>query len=210
MSDRDPIAVTRETYAMIAERYLERTRDRSLQALWLDAFAARAPGGGRVCDVGAGPGYDAAELRARGLRAMALDGSMEMLRAGAPDYPGPRVQADMRWLPLGDACLDGVWANATLLHLPREMIGEALSEMRRVLVAGGVLHLSVKLGEGAGWDPGVYEPGHERFFTYWTDAGLDEVLEAAGFAIEERWTNPMPRTTWLIRHARAAGDSIPS
>ena len=66
MSDRDPIAVTRETYAIIAERYFERTRDRSWQTRWLDAFAQRAADGGRVCDVGAGPGYDAADLRARG------------------------------------------------------------------------------------------------------------------------------------------------
>jgi SAM-dependent methyltransferase len=113
----------------------------------------------------------------------------------------------MRWLPLAAARLDGVWANATLLHLPREMVGTALREMRRVLVEGGVLHVSVKQGERAGWDPCVFEPGFERFFTYWRDDALDDALEAAGFAIEERWTSPTSRTIWLVRHARAVAIS---
>ena len=202
MGDRsDEAQRTRRTYDAIAAEFLERTRDRGPMQAALDAFAARLPSGGLVLDVGAGPGTDSAELRARGLRVVSVDLSLGMLKAGLEALPGARVQADMRRLPFGRVA-DGLWANASLLHLRREEVPMALREFGRVLRRPGLLHLGVKRGRHEGFEEERYGPGRPRFFTYWEAEALDAALREAGFVIERAQTDPRARDTWLQRLAR--------
>jgi ubiquinone/menaquinone biosynthesis C-methylase UbiE len=167
---------------------------------WLERFARRLGVGDAVLDLGSGPGCDSAELRHLGLRPISLDLSLGMLRAGLREFPGPRVQADARRLPLRDGSLAGVWANASLLHLSPEEAAAALREVRRVLGARGLLHVAVKSGDGDGWETERY--GAPRWFQYWTSADLDALLGAAGFEVIESWSRSTPRADWLVRHAR--------
>jgi len=196
----DRITRTRATYDAIADRFLERSRDRSSMHAKLDRFAAALPPAALVLDVGAGPGFDSMQLRARGLRAIVVDLSIGMLRAGLRDFPGERVQADARRLPFCSASARGVWANASLLHLSPSEVAMALGEMHRVLSAGGVLHVSVKQGDGAGWKSDRY--GEPRWFQYWTESQLDAALRAAGFRSEGAWLDETPRASWLVRLVR--------
>jgi ubiquinone/menaquinone biosynthesis C-methylase UbiE len=166
---------------------------------WLERFAERLGAGARVLDLGAGPGCDSAELRRLGLKAVSLDLSLGMLRAGVREFPGPRIQADARQLPLRDGSLAGVWANASLLHLSPEEAAAALREVRRVLCVPGLLHVSVKSGDGAGWESERY--GEPRWFQYWTGADLDTLLMTAGFEITASGSNSTPRADWLVRQA---------
>ena len=92
----DPVFKTRDTYDAIAAEFLEHTRDRSVIREWLDRFTLSLRAGTLVLDLGAGPGFDSAELRERGFDAISVDLSLGMLRSGIRDFPGPRVQADMR------------------------------------------------------------------------------------------------------------------
>ena len=198
MSNR--IARTRQTYDQIAARFLENTRDRSGMAAWYERFAKRLCAGDAVLDLGAGPGCDSAELRLLGLRAFSLDLSLGMLREGLREFPGPRVQADARLLPIRDGSLAGVWANASLLHLSPEEVAAALREVRRVLGARGLLHVAVKAGDGDEWETERY--GVPRWFQYWSAADLDALLENSGFEVVESWANSTPRADWLVRHAQ--------
>lgn len=199
---------TRESYDRIAARFLENTRDRSRMAPWLAHFAERLGAGAAVLDLGAGPGCDSTELRRRGLRVVSLDLSLGMLRAGLAEFPGPRLQADMRRLPLRDASLAGVWANASLLHLSREDAAAALREVRRVLGAGGLLHVSLKSGAGAGWESERY--GEPRWFQYWSAEALDALLAESGFETVASWADSTPRADWLVRHARSTAAGRPA
>jgi ubiquinone/menaquinone biosynthesis C-methylase UbiE len=192
-------ARTRATYDAIAPRFLENTRDRSVVADFLDRFAASLPKGASVLDVGAGPGCDSAELRSRGLRPFSLDLSLGMLRLGARTFPGPRVQSDVRCLPFADSSLQGVWANASLLHLSPSSVDVALREIHRVLVSSGLLHVSVKQGSRAGWESEPY--GQPRWFQYWSAEALDAALVRAGFRVTGAWETETPRNTWLVRLA---------
>lgn len=199
MSER--IDRTRRTYDKVAARFLENTRERATVSSWLRRFCERLPAGAAVLDLGSGPGLDSAELRRLGLRAVSLDASLGMLRAGLPELPGPRVQADARRLPLRDGSVAGVWANASLLHLPPDGVAEALAEARRVLAGPALLHVSVKSGRGAEWESERY--GEPRWFQYWSAPDLDALLEEAGFRILAAWTTRAPRADWLVRQARA-------
>jgi ubiquinone/menaquinone biosynthesis C-methylase UbiE len=158
---QDPASRTRASYDAIAERGRERTSDRTWGRETLDRFAARVGAGRLVLDVGAGPGADSAELRQRGLRVICVDLSLGMLRSGLRDHPGPRVQADMAQLPFRSVA-DGLWVNASLLHVERARVPAVLRELRRVLLAGGTLHLSVKLGGEDGWETARYGDAHPR------------------------------------------------
>jgi len=197
----DHISTTRRTYDRIAAEFLEKTRDRSVIARQFDAFVSLLPAAALVLDVGAGPGFDSAELRKRGVRAVSVDLSLGMLQVGVPEFPGPRVQADMRQLPFASASVSGVWASASLLHLKPQEATAALREARRVLRNDGALHLSVKLGSGGEWEVARY--GHARWFQYWSAATLDTALQEVGFQIVASSQNSTPQATWLVRHARA-------
>jgi ubiquinone/menaquinone biosynthesis C-methylase UbiE len=199
----DAAARTRASYDAIADRFRERTSDRSRMADVAGRFAARVGRGGLVLDVGAGPGADSAELRARGLRVVSLDFSRGMLRSGLRDYPGPRVQAEMARLPFG-AVANGLWVNASLLHVAREHVPAVLRELRRVLAPPAILHVSVKLGEADGWETARYGAEHPRWFTYFTPESLDGALAGAGFRILESELREGPRDHWLVRLCEAA------
>ena len=198
----DPTRLTRGTYDVVAARYLENARDRGPIEPHLDAFAGALTPGARVVDLGAGPGLDTVLLVERGLRAVGVDFSLGMLRAGVRECPGARVQGDARRLPVTTGGVDGVWAKASLLHLQRDDAGRALDEVRRILRPAGILFLAVKAGSGGAIETARY--GLPRFFQYWSDAELDAALAAHAFTVLTRTTEAGARDTWLTRLARRA------
>ena len=190
---------TREYYATHARQYAEWTRSLDLSDLWsrLEKFL---PPGARVLDLGCGGGRDLRALCERGFQPIGLDFSPELLSEAQRYVSAPLVCADMRNLPFGSSSFQGVLAVASLLHLDRAEILDALLGVRRVLEPGGVLISSIKPGEGAS----VSDDG--RRFTFF---GLDEwgaLLQDAGFAVEELVLEgddvEPPRRPWLVSVAR--------
>lgn len=201
----DPQRVTRATYDRIAPKFLARTRRREVLRDEFTAFADALDPGALVLDVGAGPGFDSLKLAELGFRPLASDLSRGMLEVGRDEFPVPRLQCDMRCLPVGTAVLDGIWANASLLHLTRADASVALDEFRRVLRPGGVLHLSVKAGSTEGFETEPYDV--PRWFTRWTAGSLDERIAAAGFQIASAHLRERAHDDWHVRLARRAGET---
>lgn len=138
------------------------------------SFASRLPPDARVLDIGCGGGRDLAMLRGLGLNPIGIDYSGRLARAAAARSCERVVVGDLRRLPFPAASFDGLWASASLLHLDRTELPEALAEARRVLRPSGVLFASVKAGAGL-----MEEQG--RTFTLY---GADEwpaLLRSAGF-----------------------------
>lgn len=103
-------------------------------------FAQLAGRGARVLDVAGGPALDVRPLRDAGLVVCAGDASSEAIRVAKKLHPkGLIARWDMRSLPFGDDVFDGVWAPASLQHLPRAEIRGALAELRRVQRGGPIL-----------------------------------------------------------------------
>jgi ubiquinone/menaquinone biosynthesis C-methylase UbiE len=196
---------TIRTYNQIALHYLERRKDRSAIAHHLARFTEILLGKGLadlpVIDIGCGPGFDTAAMRAAGLNSIGLDLSWSMLKAGKRYYPGSFVQADMLRLPLNRE-VGGLWSCASLLHLPRSEMPNALNEFARVLVPGGLLYLSVKEGTGQKWSTATGGQPGPRLFTYWQSSTLDGLIEAAGFRLVHSSAETSSEgTTWLARFA---------
>ena len=164
----------------------------------LGAFAQRLVPGALVLDLGCGPGRDTVLLRERGLNVIGMDLSMGMLREARQRVGDGFACADMRRIPLPDACLVGVWLNAALLHLVRAEVPRTLRGIRRVMRAGGTLFVTVKQGDGEAWETAPYHP---RFFTYFQTRELVQLLAEAGFTVTDVQTLEGNGTTWI--HALA-------
>jgi SAM-dependent methyltransferase len=198
----DPVRQTTATYDAIGPTYAARWQERGALLDHIDRFLEWVPAGGVVVDVGCGPGLDTAVFRRRGFRVVGVDLSWGMMQAGRrPVGVLPLVQADMRALPLPAAAVDGLWASASLLHLPQEDVAQTLRRFAAVLKPGGVLYLAVKMGDDARWVPNAYQSNHSRFFTFWRPDKLDALLADAAFHIERGWQDAGGRDTWLARLA---------
>ncbi len=199
----DPVAQTIHTYDHIAANFAARWHGRDVLARDVVRFAELVVPGGLVLDVGCGPGYDTAVLRQHGLWAIGLDLSWGMMQAGRQrGVMADFVQADMRYLPVGATAVAGIWACASLLHLPREMALPVLTAFAHRLAPGGVLYVSLKLGQGDGWTAAPDAPERSRFFTYWQPETFDPLLIQAGFQIVDGWSQPGSHAHWLARLAQ--------
>jgi ubiquinone/menaquinone biosynthesis C-methylase UbiE len=194
-------ATTSATYDQIAADYAARWASAEVLASARSRFAARLVAGARVLDVGCGPGWDALRLRALGLRVSGLDRSRGMLAQARQRGDLPLVFADMRQLPVRDAALDGIWACASFLHIPKRAALDVLREFHRALRPGGALYIGVKRGTSERWVE--HSGGRQRFFAFYQENELDLLLASAGFAICEGWIGDdmLGREPWINRLA---------
>lgn len=201
MSDETAITIT--TYDQFADHYAAHLGSYALDTE-KDRFAALLPPRAWVADVGSGPGRYTLALAARGLNMIPVDLSLGLLHEGAKYGVSRRVQANMLRLPFGTGALDGVWACASLLHLSRVLMLDALRELRRVVRGGGAAFIDVKKGDGDAWV--AFEGGGSRFFTYYQPDQLDALITAAGWQIVHAEANPDGKRAdlvWLARFCRA-------
>jgi SAM-dependent methyltransferase len=110
------------------------------ERLLLKAFLALAPGR-TVLNAGAGLGSFTALLERRGFAVTSSDVSDAALTHLAARTRGSVVRADLTELPFADASFDAVVLGEVLEHVSDD--GAALTEVQRVVRAGGTLALSV-------------------------------------------------------------------
>ncbi|MFC1779724.1 DUF3427 domain-containing protein [Thermodesulfobacteriota bacterium] len=110
-------------------------------------FLREIPAGGIILDAGCGSGRDAKAFMNQGYRLVAFDASVELATL-ASNFLDQAVL--VRTFDEIDevAYYDGIWACASLLHLPLIEILGALNRLWKALKPGGVLYLSFKEGEG--------------------------------------------------------------
>jgi SAM-dependent methyltransferase len=165
-------AATLQYYSGEVRRVAEADHD-SWLGPYLDRFLALLPPGGQVLELGCGAGQDAAAMTARGLAVDATDGCPEMAREAARRLGQPvRV---MRFDELeASAAYDGVWASASLLHVPRTELAAVLARVHRALKPAGALYASFKTGRPEGRDK------FGRYFNYPSEEELRRFLDEAG------------------------------
>jgi SAM-dependent methyltransferase len=170
-TDPRTIAAYDERAADYADRFRTAQPDPHLTA-FMEALSA----GGRVLDLGCGPGTASAFLRVAGFIPDAVDASAAMVALANARHD---IGAHLGTFDDIDAVgsYDGVWANFSLLHAARADLPRHLEALRRALKPGGVLHIGMKTGSGEGRDR------LGRFYTFVTVQELKGLLNDAGFGV---------------------------
>ena len=167
-------------YDANAEEFVARSFDSAMQGLQA-RFLAHVLAGGAVLDAGCGSGRDALAFHKAGYAVTAFDGSARLaeMAARVTGLPVRHLTfAEMDW----GGAFDGVWACATLLHLPPADLPSALASIRRALKPGGAFFCSFKEGGG---EAARFAGG--RFFTDMTPARLKALLTQAHFEPLDLW-----------------------
>ena len=145
-------------------------------AVSLVAFADALPAGGRVLDLGCGPGHAAKYLAERGFESHAWDASPEMI--AAVDTPGVETRVAVFEDLTESAAFDGIYASFSLLHAPRKNFAGHIARIAKALKPGGMLHLGLKTGTGEERD------AIGRFYSYFTREEIMAALDANGLSPE--------------------------
>jgi SAM-dependent methyltransferase len=186
-------ALTLEHYNQCAEDFRDGTRDHDVSqnvAALLRHIEAEPPF--TLLDFGCGPGRDLKTFAALGHVAIGLEGAArfaEMARTGS----GCDVwQQDFLKLDLPEGHFDGVFANASLFHVPSRELPRVLRQLHAALKPGGVLFSSNPRGRNEeGWNHGRYGAYHdlEAWRARMSDAGfieLEHYYRPAGLPREEQ------------------------
>ncbi len=171
-------AETIKIYDTKASEYAEITVGGMESDPRLKAFIKALPPGGHVLDLGCGPGSSSKLMAQAGLKVTALDASAEMVALAACHAGVTARQATFDELA-GDNIYDGVWANFSLLHAPRDALPRHLDALRLALKPNGLLVIAVKTGRGEKRD------SLGRLYTYYEEEELTALLVNHGFAPRE-------------------------
>lgn len=132
--------------------------------------------GPRVMDLGSGPGNHAVYFKDAGLDVFCVDLSKGMVDRCRSKGLQAEV-GDIENLSFDDESFDGIWAYASLLHVPKEKLPDVVERLRCLLKPNGILGIAVKEGEGEGYveEPEKY-PGMKRWFTLFSEEDVRRVF----------------------------------
>jgi SAM-dependent methyltransferase len=154
-----------------------------------------------ILDFGCGPGRDLATFTRMGHVAIGVDGSAALAAMARSDTGCEVWVQDFLALDLPASRFDGVFANASLFHVPTAELPRVLRELHATLKPRGVLFSSNPRGTNEeGWQNGRYGAWHDL-------AAWRRFVTAAGFDELEHYYRPdgLPRDQqpWLASVWRA-------
>ena len=174
------VASTNRFYEDHAVEYFSGTSGAQTQFV-LDRFLSHLPANAAILDAGCGSGRDLKYFHSRGHCALGIDASTALVQMAA-EYSGAPCEVVRIERISYEERFDGVWACASLLHLPRDAFRPALRSLNRALKRGGTLFMAVQEGQGEAIRP------DGRLYVYYSEDDIRTSLDAAGLAVNELWT----------------------
>jgi SAM-dependent methyltransferase len=173
------VARTLADYEQSADAFWEGTRDHDVTqnyAALLDAIEGMPPY--TILDLGCGPGRDLAYFKSLGHEAVGLDGCTAFVRAARERTGCEVMEQDFLALALPAARFHGIFANASLFHVPTQELPRVLRELHAALKPRGVLFASNPRGQNQeGFAGGRYGVWHdlETWRRFMTEAAFEEL-----------------------------------
>lgn len=162
-------------------------------------FTSYLEEGSHILDAGCGSGRDSLAFKQAGYTVTAIDGCKALCEK-ASELLGQPVRHILFQEITEENIYDGIWACATLLHVPEDEMVDVFTRLSRALKAEGIFYASFKYGDFEGERNG-------RYFTDYTEERFSALLEKFPEFIqleqfitmdqrperEERWLNVVLR-----------------
>ncbi|MGH1578545.1 class I SAM-dependent methyltransferase [Planktotalea sp.] len=174
MSDKE----TLEIYDGKAEEYAKLTENETKNTDLL-AFIDMVKDGGRVLDLGCGPGHSAGRMAQSGLIVDASDASAEMIKIASQQAGVNARRETFDALNVLDH-YDGIYANFSLLHAERAKVPDHISSIAKALKTGGIFHIGMKTGTSEARD------SLGRHYSYFTENELEKMMNDNGLSVRRR------------------------
>ena len=136
-----------------------------------------------ILDFGCGPGRDMCVFKSLGHRPVGLDGSKEFCKMAQQLSDCPTLNQQFLKLELKDNNYDGIFANASLFHVPSQELPRVLRDLHTALRKDGILFSSNPRGNAEGWQG-------QRYGHYMEIEASETFLEQSGFRIIEHYYRP--------------------
>jgi len=182
---------TQKSYDAVAAEYAEKFKDemddKPFDRNCLARLAREVGELGPICDLGCGPGQIARYLHRQGVETLGVDLSPRMVAEAQRLNPEIHFhQGNMLSLPDEDNSWGGIAAFYCIIHVPREQIVNAFREMKRVLKSGGVLLVTIHIGEEVKHFDQLWDKPVNLDFAFYLPAEVEVWLREAGLELEER------------------------
>ena len=167
---------TLDYYNQNSQHFVHDTQDVKFTDIQ-DYFLSYLKPGALILDFGCGSGRDTKYFLEKGYSVEAIDGSEEMVKI-AREYTGIEVK-QMLFQDLNETeRYDGIFACASILHVPSVELPDIMRRIYRALKQSGIAYISFKYGTFEGeWNG--------RYFTDLNEEKLQDLLkEVPGFTVE--------------------------
>lgn len=161
------------------EEYVSATAGVDMETLYRP-FLELVPEGGTILDAGCGPGRDTRAFVGRGYSVRSIDASAKMVEATTQLTGQSAQQLQFQELDFTDA-FDGIWACASLLHVPLAELDDVFARFATALHPGGTCYLSFKEGVGERME------GDRLFVDFTEDALRDRLKRQPLVKIVRTW-----------------------
>ena len=173
------IDMTLQYYQQNSKAFVEGTVSADMHDAWT-RFLCMLPVHARILDFGCGSGRDTKAFLEQGYKVDAVDGSAELCSMASLLTGQPVKRMLFEDLSAVEQ-YDGVWACASILHLPRRELVSVLQKISGALKQDGILYTSFKYGDFEGIRGG-------RFFTDLTEESLAGLMETVpSLQIVDTW-----------------------
>jgi len=139
-----PTNSTMDYYDRNAREFFDSTVNLDMEHLY-KPFLEVIPRNGKILDAGCGSGRDSLYFKKLGYSVIAIDNSGELVRLASEMIGKNCFLMSLMDIEFKNE-FDGIWACASLLHIPKSEIDGVLLRLIRALKINGILYASFKYG----------------------------------------------------------------
>ncbi len=175
--------VTTKFYDKNLSEYIKNTK-KLQDKEWINKFSKLLPKKSKVLDLGCGYGRDCKTFVELNFDTYGIDLSRKMVAKARKIAKKAKFKVmNILELKFSDKFFDGVWCSASLLHISKKDLPNAINEIKRVLKENGLCYLSVKLGKGEGMFKDKRYNNAKKFYSYYSEKEIKSLLNKNNFSI---------------------------
>ncbi|MBM7070739.1 class I SAM-dependent methyltransferase [Shewanella sp. 202IG2-18] len=168
-----------EYYNRNAQEFFDGTISVNMLPLY-EKFTPLLPEAGSIIDAGCGSGRDSKFFAEQGFHVTAFDASASLVELAKVHTKLPVIHSTFLNFEAKEKSVDGIWACASLLHVPQAELNQTFIHLAKFLKEGGLFYCSFKYGDNE-----IERDG--RCFTNVDEVSLPRYLEISNLDIKEHW-----------------------